>query len=1310
MSVNGKQTWNVQGMTCHSCVRSIESALSAQNGIVAVHVSLEDNQATVTYTPRKVSEQSITEAIEDCGFDAAVVAASLRNTAVLGVHGMTCQSCVRSITGVLSSMAGVESVDVSLAAEQATVEWDPALTDVHRIAEAIDNCGFDVDPVGAPENASDTAVPATVMLARVAVDGMTCHSCVNSVTAALKDATGVQDATVELLPRGFAWVKYDPHDTDAQSVLAAIEDAGFDATLESVEDSMSTLATGAANTPDTIDGRTFGTTSDQTQPLLSSAAPRTMRSTRSHSDASGQPSYSFSSNKSGETLLDSEPLDSTGSHITTQFEVHGMTCSSCVASIERGLQNREGIHNISVSLLAQRATVQHDSSIVSDTTIAQWIESLGFEAKPLDVVSRVAKVSLNVYGMTCASCVASIERAVRKEAGVMSVSVSLALETAVIEYRPSEIGVRKLVSVVEGAGFDVLVADDTKNNTQLESLQRTKDILAWKKRFVQSLFFSIPVIFLAKIAPHMGWSAPMVHWQILAGLPLGALLQLLLTTPLQFVVGARFYANAFKALRHGNANMDVLVTTGTSLAYFFSLFMLSWSVFHGKHPRPHCFFEAPAMLITFVSLGRYLENLAKGNASAALSTLMTLTPSQATLIMYDEAGRVIDEKRIPTELIQVGDHLRVFPGERIPADGTLLDGSSQVDESTVTGEALPVRKPVGSQLVAGTVNGTGSFTMEASRVGSDTTLAQIVHLVEDAQTAKAPIQAYADRVAQYFAPAVLLLALLTLLGWMLVSYTGLPKPKMFQDEADETGSYMVGCLKIAVAVVVVACPCALGLSTPTAVMVGTGVGAQMGVLIKGGEALEAASRVDVVVFDKTGTLTKGKLSVADLGFVPAIRGAPLNQRLFVLLAGAAELGSEHPLGKAMVSYAQACLGIHASLPALATDFDSVPGKGIRCFVTPDLAAGAQPYASDLSSGAQVLVGSAEFLELEGIAVPEGCIAEKMQQERSGRTVVLVAIADEYAGWMALSDVVRAEAIPSIATLQDSMDIECVMVTGDQPLTAQAVAAECGIRRVYAGVSPAGKAAIIQQLQDETTVVGSSLLSKLLCFGWLPSRRHQVVQKRVAMVGDGVNDGAALAAANVGIAMKSGTDVAMEAATMVLMREDITDVVAALDLSQTIFRRIQWNYVWASVYNMLGIPLAMGLFTPFGIMLPPVFAGMAMAMSSLSVMASSLLLKLYRKPICRAPNPASLPLAPGEVQVMAAPRQGMRRQNVDSTAFVVDMSDVLDTDDAMEMAAFSSAEPLHDSRTAGQRKTRGTSGYFGVGASSGYDYSELPQGK
>ncbi|KAJ2674477.1 Cu(2+)-transporting P-type ATPase [Coemansia sp. RSA 1085] len=1277
-----KQRWKVDGMTCQSCVRSIENVLQDTPGVEAVEVSLADNQATVTFA-NTVAAETITEAIRDCGFDAT--ADAIRHIARLGVHGMTCQSCVRSIEGVLGGMSGIESIEVSLEKEQAEVEWDPAQIDMQAIVEAIDNCGFEVD---APNK------PTTTMLAKVKVNGMTCHSCVNSVTAALQDTAGVVDAKVELLPHGRAWVKYDPHSLNAQSMLTAIEDAGFEAVLESVEDSASELL--ATSTPDTIDGRTFTSLQSQIQqqPLLSaSTTPQVASGIHKQATILEKPA-SFSSTKSGDTLLgSSESVDMNGSHISTQFEVHGMTCSSCVASIERGLSNRKGIHSVSVSLLAQRATVEHDSNMVSDMTIAGWIEDMGFEAKPLDVASRVAKVSLNVYGMTCASCVALIERAVRKEPGVVSVSVSLALETAVVEYRPSEIGVRKLVATVEGAGFDVLVAESTRNNTQLESLQRTKDILDWKTRLIRSLYFSIPVIFLAKIAPHMEWSAKIVHWQILAGLPLGALLQLLLTTPLQFYIGNKFYVNAFKALRHGNANMDVLVTTGTSLAYFFSLFMLSWSVFHGKHPRPHCFFEAPAMLITFVSLGRYLENLAKGNASTALSTLMTLTPAQATLLTYGDDGRVLDETPIATELIQVGDHLRVVPGDRIPADGIVVEGGSQVDESTVTGEAMPVRKQKGSLVVAGTVNGTGSFTMEATRVGSDTTVSQIVTLVEDAQTAKAPIQAYADRVAQYFAPAVLLLALVTFIGWVLVSYTGLPKPAMFQQEADETGSYIVGCLKIAVAVVVVACPCALGLSTPTAVMVGTGVGAQMGVLIKGGEALEAASRIDVVVFDKTGTLTRGKLSVSNLSFEPQVAGVTMTQRLFVLLAGAAELGSEHPLGRAVVSYTHAYLNTYSELPALATEFDSVPGKGVRCFVTPDLAAGAQSYASELSSGAQVLVGSTKFLNEHQVQIPESCLAEKMQQERAGNTVVMVAVGGEYAGWLSLSDVLRAEAVPALATLQSALGVECVMVTGDQPLTAHAVAAECGIRRVYAGVSPTGKAAIIQQLQEEFTTVRTGLL-----------RRRRAVCKRVAMVGDGVNDGAALAAADVGIAMKSGTDVAMEAASMVLMREDITDVVAALDLSQTIFRRIQWNYVWASMYNLLGIPMAMGLFIPFGIMMPPVFAGMAMAMSSVSVMASSLLLKLYRKPVCHAPGPGMLPLADTEVQVLAAPRQGMRRNGARNDTFVVDLSDTLDTDDVMEMSQMASVEPPHTDR----RRTRAASGYFAIGNSSRYNYHEVSQ--
>ncbi|KAJ2249468.1 Cu(2+)-transporting P-type ATPase, partial [Coemansia sp. RSA 455] len=686
-----RYTWSVHGMTCQSCVRAIKSALSDVPGVLSVEVLLEDEQAVVEIDTQTVTTAEITEAIEACGFDARLADGG-GALVQLGVHGMTCQSCVKAIKGALGELAGIESVEISLEDERADINYDPQVVVVAAIVKTIGECGFDVD---------------------------------------------------------------DP--------LEAVD----------LEDSVETLAT-----------------RESEQPLLPPQA--SVSKLRTEGSAVGG---SFSSGKSGETLVVGDSV------VSAQFDVRGMTCSSCVASIERGLARRAGIVDVSVSLLAQRATVRFDGGVTTAAAVVQWIEELGFEASVVDA-GRASKLVLNVYGMTCASCVAAIERAVAREPGVVSVAVSLALETAAIEYRSVEVGVRRLVAVVEAAGFDVLVADASRSNTQLESLQRTRDILAWRHRFWMSLWFSIPVILLAKAAPHIKPLAPIVMWQVLPGLPLGALCQLLLTTPLQFVIGACFYRNAFKALRHGNANMDVLVTTGTSLSYFFSLFMLLWSVIHGRHPRPHCFFEAPAMLITFVSLGRYLENMAKGNASAALSTLMTLTPPQATLVVYDTAtGQVAEESRIATEMIQVGDHLRVFPGERIPADGTLVLGSSQVDESTVTGEALPVSKTVGSQLVAGTVNSTGSFVMEASRVGADTTLAQIVQLVEDAQTAKAPIQAYADRVARYFAPCVLAISLLTFLGWVTVAYTGLPKPRMFAAEAEETGSYIVGCLKIAVAVV-----------------------------------------------------------------------------------------------------------------------------------------------------------------------------------------------------------------------------------------------------------------------------------------------------------------------------------------------------------------------------------------------------------------------------------------------------------------------------------------------------------------------------
>ncbi|KAJ2786508.1 Cu(2+)-transporting P-type ATPase [Coemansia interrupta] len=1258
--IRHKQTWAVTGMTCQSCVRSIESALADLHGLHTIAVSLDRNQADAVYDASTLPADAITQAIQDCGFDAAVVPDTLRLHATLPVHGMTCQSCVKSITGVLGSMPGVDSVDVSLEQSQAAVVWDPAVVaGIHEIVEAIEGCGFEVP------RPAETAAPEQpkVMVAMVGVEGMTCQSCVGSVTMALEDTAGVLHAEVRLQPRGLACVRYDAGLVSAAALASAVEDAGFAATLESSEAEVAAAVVG--------DDAAFGQSSsadDVRQPLLlgNAASADTGRTFGHDAAPSRGPAYSFSSTKSGDTLLDGSGGSSGGT--TVQLEVHGMTCSSCVALIERTLQRQAGVLGVSVSLLAQRATVEYDGGVVSEASVVQWVNELGFEAKALDAAARVAQLSLNVYGMTCASCVGAVERAVGRLAGVVSVSVSLALETAAIEYRPAQTGVRQLVAAVEAAGFDVLVASATQNNTQLESLQRTRDIVAWRRRFWQSLWFSLPVIFIAKVAPHMGALARLFMWQVVAGLPLGALCQLALTTPLQFGVGARFYANAFKALRHGNANMDVLVTTGTSLAYFFSLFMLAWSVFHGRHPRPHCFFEAPAMLITFVSLGRYLENVAKGNASAALSTLMTLTPAQATLVEVDAAGRETRERRLATELIQAGDVLRVFPGERVPADGTVETGASAVDESTVTGEALPVRKGPGAAVVAGTVNGTGSFTMRATRVGGETTVAQIVQLVEAAQTAKAPIQAYADRVARYFAPAVLLLALATLCGWLAVAYSALPKPALFAAEAAETGSYVVGCLKLAVAVVVVACPCALGLSTPTAVMVGTGVGAQLGVLIKGGEALEAASRVDVVVFDKTGTLTTGRLAVADVA--PA---AGVTPRALALLAGAAEAGSEHPLGRAIVAYARALLGLGdgggegaRAFPAAVSGFDSVPGLGVR----------------------------AAFLAGRGVALPADVAdgSALAAQQARGRTAVVVACGGRYCGWLALADVLRAEAVPAVATLQRRMGAEVVMVTGDQAATAQAIAAECGIARVYAGVSPAGKATIVAALQAELAPARR----------WCGLRRTWR-RRRVAMVGDGVNDGAALAAADVGVALRSGTDVAMEAASMVLMREDVADVVAALHLARTIFRRIQWNYVWASVYNVLGIPLAMGLFMPLGLVLPPVFAGLAMAMSSLSVMASSLLLKLYRKPVCHAPPPGSLPLPLDAVRVLPAPRAAAKDEHENGQR-------------APAQGHFGAepfgAEPfgveLSDLESGSSRGRGGLFGLGGATSSSRHAYKPLPQ--
>ncbi|KAJ1936836.1 Cu(2+)-transporting P-type ATPase, partial [Linderina macrospora] len=531
MTIFDKQVWNVQGMTCHSCVHSIKQTLSDVDGLVSCDVSLENNQAVVVYDPSKVTASDITTTIEECGFDAALDGTSYK-LATLGVHGMTCQSCVKSIRQALGEVAGIKEVSVSLEDEQATVEWDPRIIQsVQTVVDAIEDCGFDVDkPSG--QTAIGKSESGSVSRVCVGITGMTCHSCVTSVTMALEDTAGVRKAVVELEPRGRAEVEFDTGETSVDSIVAAIEDAGFDAAVEQADaDSKAVPPPGrpllVASPPNSETTAEFAEDNVE-QPLLASESdPVRKPKNRSHN----QSGYSVSSTRSGDTLLNSSSINT-----TVQFEVHGMTCSSCVASIERGLKRKAGIVSISVSLLAQRATVEFDTQRVTPDEIIGWIEDMGFEAKRADETPVSAKITLNVYGMTCASCVSLIERSVRREPGVESVAVSLPMETAVIEYRPSEVGVRRLVAVVESAGFDVLVADTTKNNTQIESLQRTKDILAWKQRFWRSLWFSLPVIFIAKIAPHIHGLSEFFMTRLIPGLPLGSLAQLILTTPLQFVI------------------------------------------------------------------------------------------------------------------------------------------------------------------------------------------------------------------------------------------------------------------------------------------------------------------------------------------------------------------------------------------------------------------------------------------------------------------------------------------------------------------------------------------------------------------------------------------------------------------------------------------------------------------------------------------------------------------------------------------------------------------------------------------------------
>ncbi|ORY33109.1 E1-E2 ATPase-domain-containing protein [Naematelia encephala] len=910
-----------------------------------------------------------------------------------------------------------------------------------------------------------------------------------------------------------------------------------------------------------------------------------------------------------------------------ELRIGGMTCGACVASIESQLQ-QPGITSVQISLLAERGVVEFDEDWVDakgagwdEARIKEEVEDIGFDAEVVER-SEIDEVELRVYGLENSAVVDSILFSALSLAGVHTAVLPYPHTHLVLTHTPTMIPLRTLIDHLSAA-FPQLtfLPTSTRNDSQLASLQKHKETARWRRTFVLSASFAVPVFIVGMMGmylPHwlMGWTM----WRICTGIYLGDIVCLALTVPVQGWLARRFYENAWKSLRHKSATMDVLVVLGTSSAFIYSVSAMFLAMFSSDPDyHPQTFFDTSTMLITFVSLGRYIENLAKGKTSAALTDLMALTPSSATIYIDPPMeGKAVDSsaatRKIPTELVQVGDVVLLIPGEKIPADGVVLTGSTSVDESMVTGEALPVAKAVDAQVIGGTVNGLGTVTFRVTRAGRDTALSQIVKLVEDAQTSKAPIQQFADRVAGIFVPIVISLALITFFSWMAIST--LNKSGSLPDIFHSPGVSKFGvCLKLCISVVVVACPCALGLSTPTAVMVGTGVGAKNGILIKGGKALEACKDVRRVVVDKTGTVTEGKMRVAATVWAPTVTPAlsrtisepifdtaqtlsntsavpPLQRHTVLALLSLAESRSEHPLAVAVAAYGRETLSNAGLSPpnGEVIEFESSTGQGVEAVVR----------LANVNAEERLRIGKADFVLSGKSAEAYGTsiLPPKMQdfelaQMDAARTVIFVSIVRNGAPVpvlaLALADSPKASSAHAIRSLRD-MGIKVTMLTGDATATARAVAREVGIDEdeVYAGVSPGGKAKIVKDLRERD---GGG----------------------VAMVGDGINDSPALVAASLGIALSSGASVAIEAADLVLMRSDLLDVVAALDLGQTIFRKIKANLLWACCYNILMIPLAMGVLLPWGIHLHPMMAALAMAFSSVSVVASSLTLKWWRRP-------------------------------------------------------------------------------------------------
>lgn len=829
-----------------------------------------------------------------------------------------------------------------------------------------------------------------------------------------------------------------------------------------------------------------------------------------------------------------------------RYIVTGMTCASCSAHVQKAVSRIPGVTAAEVNLVTEKLDVTGDGT-VTDEAVRRAVEAAGYgiadgpdgvAVPPLEASGppAVREREFAVDGMTCAACSAAVERVARRLEGVESVSVNLVTGRMALAYRPDRLRIPALRAAVEKAGYALRDLPPVGESTDDEAgARRDRETRALRIRLSVAAAFSLPLLYLAMShmfpgirLPLPGFLNPHMHPQAFG------LAQLLLTLPV-VAAGSRFYRRGMVALLHAAPNMDSLIAVGTGSAFLYSLYSVL-RIFAGDGARTDSlYFESAAVVITLVMLGKALEASAKGRTSEAIRKLARLRPDTAIVRFGD-----VDEE-VPVGEVVAGDTVVVRPGTAFPVDGIVLEGISSVDESMLTGESMPVEKSPGSEVTGGSVNGEGLLVFRAVRVGEETALARIIRLVEDAQGKKAPIAKLADTVSGWFVPAVLGIAVAAAVAWAVA------------------GRDFDFVLNVFVSVLVIACPCALGLATPTAIMVGTGKGAELGILVKSGEALETTHAVRTVVFDKTGTLTEGRPAVTDLLVV-----GPLGRMEVLRLAAAAERGSEHPVARAVVALAEA-EGLDVPVPET---FRAVPGRGIDAVV----------------EGRRVLAGNLGLMRENGIdtvAAEAGAVS----LSRVGKTLLYLAVDGKLEALMGAADTVKPTSREAVALLT-GMGVETVMVTGDNRGTAEAIARETGIGRVLAEVLPQDKAEAVRNLQDGT--------------------------RRIAMVGDGINDAPALAQADVGMAIGTGTDIAVESADIVLMRGDLRQVATAIALSRATIRNIRQNLFWAFFYNALGIPLAAGLvFALGGPLLNPVFAGAAMALSSVSVVTNALRLKRFR---------------------------------------------------------------------------------------------------